>query len=61
MARLRFRTSICVSLRGFQDAQHGRRATETLQSAAIGGNVWVDDGARAKKTQFVVGPAEPGG
>jgi len=59
---LRFRMGGCVSLRGFQDAQHGRHATEKLQSAATGGNVLVMAGARAKKVaEFVVGPAEPGG
>jgi hypothetical protein len=62
MHGLRSRTSGCLSLRGFQDAQHGRRATEKVQASAIGGNVLVVTGARAKKVaQFVVGPAEPGG
>ena len=61
MHRLRVRMSGSVWLRGFHDAQHGRRATEKPRSAAVGGNVLVVAGAEAEKVaQFVVGPAEPG-
>ncbi len=58
----RFRMSSSVWLRGFHDAQHSPRATEKLQSAAVGGNMLVVTCAEAKEVaQLVVGPAEPGG
>ncbi len=62
MHNLRFRKSGSVGLRSFHDAKHGRRATEKLQSAAVGGNMLVTASTEAKKVaQFVVAPAEPGG
>src|SRR5829696_1715291 len=56
------RTCGDVPLRGFQDGQHRHGAAEELESAAIGGNVLVEAGARAEEvTELIVSPAEPGG
>ena len=67
MHSLHFRINGSMWLRSFYDAQHGRRATEKLQSAAGGGragggNMLVVASAGTKKVaQLVVAPAEPGG